>query len=233
MQTLLVTFGDSWTFGSELDLPEEQNWTKHLSGLLGCNSLNLSYPASSIGHLTVQLFEFIKQADKYRDCKKIFAVGLTGATRYLTYSNRLNEFINITPEATYRTNNIHKSGRPPETANEFSTLAGEIYRMVECTEYNTFVLEQTMMLFQNYCQLNNIDVIFFSYFDYVPVSNLVDTTHYYTETLTKTLTGKEYVVEETRNNEYFAGKLFHPNKHGHKQIAHILKAFYDQCYTGN
>jgi hypothetical protein len=232
MKPLLVTFGDSWTYGSELDTPNSQNWTHHLGKQLDAATLNLSCPASSIGHLTVQLFQFIEQAEQYKDCKKIFAVGLTGTTRYLTYSNRLNEFINITPEACYRSTDIHTSGRPPETANEFASLAGELYRMAECSTYNKFLLEQAVMLFQNYCQLNDIDCIFFSYFDYLQLS-LADTGVIYKESITKTLTGSEYAVPAIRDNVYFSGKLFHPNEHGHIQIAAILKDFYDQCYSRN
>jgi lysophospholipase L1-like esterase len=229
MNTLLVSFGDSWTFGSELDLPRDCNWTTVLGNQQTWATLNLSCPASSIGHLTVQLFQYLEQAQEYHDYKKIFMVGLSGTTRYLSYSNQLNEFVNITPEANYRTGDIHFSGRPPGVVNEFNTLAHELYSLVECTEYNQFILQQTIMLFENYCKLNNIDVIFFSYFDYLYNSSL----NYYPESLTKTLTGQEYSQPDIRNNKYFAGKLFHPNQLGHQRIAEILLNFYDKHYTRN
>lgn len=229
MKTLLVGFGDSWTFGSELDRPEEQSWVTQLATKLDADYINLGTPASSIEHTVVQLFDFISNYTDYQDYKKIFAVGLTGLTRYLSYSNRLREFVNITPEAIYRTGDIHQSGRPPDVVKEFSTLAGEMYRMVECQDYNLFKTNQTIFTFENYCQLNNVDVIFFSYFDYPTIKNHL----LYPMSITQALTGKEYSIPEIRDNEYFAGKLFHPNMRGHTRIAELLKDFYDQKYTRN
>jgi hypothetical protein len=229
MKKLLVSYGDSWTFGSELDLPRDCNWTTILGKKQNWEILNLSCPASSIGHLAVQLFQYIEQSVQYQDYKKIFMVGLTGTTRYLSYSNQLKEFINITPEANYRTGNIDYTGRPPDVLREFNTLSTETYKLVECIEYNQFIIKQTIMLFENYCQLNNIDIIFFSYFDYL----VNDSIHYYPESITKTLTGKEYSLPDIRNNKYFHGKLFHPNQIGHERITEILLDFYDKNYTGN
>jgi hypothetical protein len=228
MKTLLVSFGDSWTFGSELDRPEEQSWVAQLADKLNAENLNLGTPASSIEHTVVKLFEFIKDK-QYKDYKKIFAVGLSGITRYLSYSNQLQEFVNITPEAIYRTGDIHKSGRPPDVVKNFGTLAGEMYRMVECTAYNQFKVWQTMFTFENYCKLNNIDVIFFSYFEYTNINNEL----LYPITITRALTGQEYELPAIRENEYFKGKLFHPNIHGHNRIAELLKEFYDQKYPRN
>lgn len=228
MKTLLVGFGDSWTFGSELDIPREDPWPTLLADKLCAEHVNLGTPASSIEHTIVQLFEFNK-VKQYQDYKKIFAVGLTGTTRYLSYSNRLKEFISITPEANYRTGDIHFSGRPPDVVKEFSTLSGEIYRMVECEEYNQFKVEQTIFTFEHYCKQHNIDVIFFSYFDYPDIKNEL----LFPESITRALTGKEYKLPDIRDNQYFKNKLFHPNILGHKRIAELLKEFYDQKYPRN
>lgn len=227
MKLLLVGYGDSWTFGSELDRPQEQSWVAQLATMLDADHVNMGTPASSIGHTVVQLFDFIKQV-QYTDYKKIFMVGLSGQTRYLTYSNRLNEFVNITPEANYRTGNIQKTGQPPDVVTEFGTLAGELYRMVECPEYNQFLVNQTLFLFDNYCKLNNIDVIYFSYFDALCTDLDINL---YPTTITYALADQEYALPEIRNNKYFAGKLFHPNMLGHTRIAELLKNFYDQKYS--
>ena len=228
MKKLLVAFGDSWTFGSELDIPRQDPWPTHLAKKLQAESINLGTPASGIGHLTVQLFDFIKRKHTGRI---IFMVGLSGATRYLSYSNRLQEFVNITPEANYRTGNIHESGRPPEVVQEFGTLAGEMYRMVECEEYNKFLATQTVFLFQQYCKNNGIDVLFFSYFDTVKFeSDIIDTNLIYPSTITRALTGQEYELPAVRDNKYFQGKLFHPNIQGHERIAELLYEQYVQTY---
>lgn len=229
MNTLLVGFGDSWTFGSELDRPQEQSWVVQLADKLSAEHLNLGTPASSIEYTVVQLFDFIENFKEYQDYKKIFAVGLTGTTRYLSYSNRLQEFVSITPEANYRTSDIHHSGRPPEVVREFGPLAGEMYRLVECEEYNLFKVEQTIFTFENYCKQHNIDVIFFSYFDYPNINNSL----LFPESITRALTGREYEVPAIRDYESFTGKLFHPNRLGHENIATLLKEFYDKKYPRN
>ena len=227
MKRLLVTFGDSWTFGSELDKPYQENWTAQMSKMLDCGHVNMSVPASSIGHLTVQLFDFLKQ---HHDSKLIFMVGLSGTTRYLSYCNAKNEFINITPEAVYCTQNINPNGKPPEHLPHMGELSKQIYRLVEHVEYNRFLMTQTMFLFQNYCKLNNIDLIFFSYFDYLEPSDIIYKTKLYPISITKALTNREYSIPEIRDNEYFKDTLFHPNAMGHTKIAEILYEFYTKNY---
>jgi hypothetical protein len=233
MQTLLVGFGDSWTFGSELDIPREDPWIKHLADLLDAKYVNMGTPASSIGHLTVQLFDFIRQTPDFENYKLIFMVGLSGLTRYLSYNNAGKEFVNITPEAVYSTSNIHHSGRPPDCITHMDPLAKLIYRQVEDSKYNEFNVAQTITLFQQFANYNEIDCVFFSYFD-KPVFNnfghMIVEDYIYPVTITHALTGTEYSIPEIRNNEYFSGKLFHPNINGHKQIALLLKDFYDSKY---
>jgi hypothetical protein len=232
MDTLLVGFGDSWTFGSELDRPQEQSWVAQLATLQGWDHINMGTPASSIGHLTVQLFDFIKLNSDYQ--KMVFAVGLSGLTRYLSYNNAGKEFVNITPEAVYSTSNIHQSGRPPECVDHMKQLAQLTYRQVEDANYNEFITAQTIFTFQQACGISGIKCIFFSYFDlpeFVNYKHVVSTDTLYPTSITKALTGKEYALPDIRSNKYFEGKLFHPNMLGHTRIAELLKEFYDQHYT--
>ena len=225
MKTILVGFGDSWTFGSELDRPQEQSWVVQLATKMSVDYINLGTPASSTGHLIVQLFDFI-QRKEYADYKKVFMIGLTGSSRYLSYSNEFAEFVNITPEATYRTSNIHKSGAPPDTAQQLTTFSSEMYKRVECEEYNKFLLTQTMFTFQQYCLQNEIDYLFFRYFDTLLPMDIIDQASLYPTTITYALTGSEYQIPDIRDNQYFAGKLFHPNIDGHTQIANLLYNHY-------
>lgn len=227
MKKTLVTFGDSWTFGSELDKPSQQNWTAQISKLFDCDTVNMSVPASSIGHLTVQLFDFLQQSNTQ---DKIFMIGLSGTTRYLSYSNSKDQFVNITPEAVYCTQDIKPTGQPPENLDYMNLLAKQTYQLVEHVNYNRFLLTQTLFLFENYCKQNNIPYIFFSYFDYLAPLPIVDKTKLYPTSITKALSGAEYSIPEIRNNEYFTGKLFHPNEQGHVKIAELLYEFYTKIY---
>lgn len=234
MNTLLVGFGDSWTFGSELDRPQEQSWVNQLSDMMGYDScINMGVPSSSIGHLTVQLFDFIKQNPNFENYKITFMVGLTGLTRYLIYSNRENQFVNITPEAVYKTNDIHHSGKPPEVVTHLKDYAQQTYRLIEDPIYNEFLVCQQIFQFQQFCNYNEIDCLFFSYFDPLVISkynHMIVEDLIYPKTITQALTGEEYQLPNTLSNQYFEGKLFHPNLHGHTRIAELLKEFYDQKY---
>ena len=233
MKRLLVAFGDSWTFGSELDIPREDPWVKHVADRLGAEYVNMGVPASSIGHITVQLFDFIKRYPDFKSHKLIFMVGLTAPSRYLSYNNQGKEFINITSEAPYSTSNIHFSGRPPECVMHMQDYTRLTYKYVEDGLYNEFLGVQTVFQFQQFCFNNNIDCLFFSYFDKL----ITDTYGYvlrkdliYPTTITHALTGQEYDLPDIREHKYFAGKLFHPNMAGHQQIAQILHDQYIQTY---
>jgi hypothetical protein len=231
MKPLLVGFGDSWTFGSELDIPQEQNWLTQLGCRLNADTVNMSTPASSIGHLAVQLFDFVKLQ---HTGQIVFLVGLTGSSRYLSYSNELDEFVNITPQLVYRTTQPEPppgrpaTGQPPDVIEHMRPLADAVYRYADCEQYRSFVTAQTILLFQNYCGFNNITVKFFSYFDMAGLSNynqVINLEHLYPTTITQAMTGQEYVLPDILDNPYFAGKLFHPNQHGHERIAQILYDF--------
>jgi hypothetical protein len=230
---LLVAFGDSWTFGSELDIPREDPWVKHVADTLGIEYVNMGVPASSIGHTIVQLFNFIKQYPNFEEYKLIFMVGLTAPSRYLSYNNQDNEFINITSEAPYSTSNIHFTGRPPDCVTHMQDYAQLTYRHVESGLYNEFLGVQTVFQFQQFCFYNEIDCLFFSYFDQLVTDNyghMLRKDLLYPMTITRALTGKEYDLPDIRENEYFTGKLFHPNIAGHRRIAELLLEFYDQKY---
>lgn len=236
MRTLLVAFGDSWTFGSELDIPREDPWVKHLADILDADYVNMGTPASSNGYLSKQLFDFVKENTDFEQRKIIFMVGLTGLTRYLSYNNAGKEFVNITPEAVYSTSNIHVSGRPPECIDHMRQLAQLTYKQVEDPVYNEFITAQAITLFQQFCSYNEIDCLFFSYFDMPAFNNfghMIAQDYIYPTTITQALTGIEYSIPEIRNNNYFAGKLFHPNILGHKKIAELLREFYDKLYPGS
>ncbi len=231
MKTLLVAFGDSWTFGSELETPQVSSWPFIVANKLNAELINLGTPASSIGHLMIQLFQFVNQIKNYKECKIIFMVGLSGRSRYLSYFNDLNEFVNITPEAVYRTGDIKPTGQPPGDILEMLPYKGIHYRYVDSEEYSNFIVAQTLFSFQSFAKLNNIDSIYFSYFDYPDLTGqlaAIDTNLLYPETITKSLTGAEYAIPDIRENIYFQNKLFHPNMLGHQRIAEILLEFYER-----
>lgn len=230
MKQLLVAFGDSWTFGSELHTPASSSWPCIVSNKLNAELLNYGTPASSIGHLVVQLFNFIDTIYKFKDYKIIFMVGLSGQSRYLSYYENLDEFVNISTEAVYRTRDILPTGQPPGNVEELLPYKAIHYRYVDSKKYTNFLTAQTLFAFQNYTRLNNIDSIYFSYFDQLDLSKyerLLETKSIYQNTITKAITGQEYDLPQIRDHCCFQGKLFHPNEFGHQAIANILLDFYE------
>ena len=233
MKRLLVAFGDSWTFGSELHDPQSDAWPQLIAGKIGAKLLNLGTPASSIGHLAVQLFDFLHKFPDYESYKIIFMVGLTSKTRYLSYSNSLDEFVNITSDAVYRTGNIKPTGQPPEDLEQLLGLKDIHYRLVNNDNYSEFLATQTIFLFQQFAKNNYINSIFFSYFEQVTFDrhSFIDQHIILPGTVTKQLTGKDYAIPAIRDNLYFQNNLFHPNEQGHQAIADLLLDFYEKNYS--
>lgn len=230
---LLVAFGDSWTFGSELDKPQRDAWPQLVANQIGAALINLGTPASSIGHLSVQLFDFLQRYPDYKNFETIFMVGLTAQSRYLSYSNASDEFVNITTEAVYSTSNIRFTGEPPEEVPHLLRVKELHYRLVDHTNYSDFLTAQAVFLFQQFAKNNYIDSIFFSYFDQLNLDkfNFINQQLILDNSITKILTGQEYTLPDIRNNVYFENKLFHPNEHGHSAIADILIEFYEKNYS--
>jgi hypothetical protein len=232
MRKLLVAFGDSWTFGSELDKPQQDAWPQLVANKIGAGLVNLGTPASSIGHLTVQLFNFLDQYPNYKDYQTIFMVGLTAQSRYLSYSNASDEFVNITPDAVYRTGDIRPTGQSPEDIGHLLGVKELHYKLVDHKNYSKFLATQVVFLFQQFTNHNNIDAIFFSYFDQLNLDQyFIDKHTILPETITKLISGQDYAVPAIRDNFYFKHKLFHPNEHGHQAIADLLLDFYEKNYS--
>jgi hypothetical protein len=238
MKTLLVGFGDSWTFGAELPDPSKQNWVVQMADKLGTEYVNCGTCGSSVGHLILQLFSFVKISKQYSDYKKIFIVGLTSPTRYLSYSNRDKEFVNITTGGVYLTSDYEGKleGRPPVTTNNLDSLPYAMYSCVESPEYSSFTVAQTVFSFQEYCKNNNIDCVFFSYWDAANLegySDVIDTTKVYPGTLVSEMTGIDFYDPKLLSHPYFVGNAHHPNLAGQTRMTEIIYDYYISTYPRN
>ena len=233
MKTLLVGFGDSWTIGAELPDPPNQNWVVQVAKRLTAEYINLGTSGTGVEHLMVQLFKFLQIKEQYTEYKIIFMIGLSGASRYLSYSNERKEFISITPNACYRTTNVDPGGRPPEVANDFVNISYNMYTMVDCAEYNNFVAAKTVFAIQQYCRNNNIDCIFFSFWESPDFMGYpIDTNYVCEKPMTEILAGLP-IGEEILKHPYFVGNMFHPNLVGQIKMAEIIYDYYISTYPGN
>lgn len=214
MKSLLVTFGDSWTYGSELENPETESWTA-LLGKDYTDVYNLGVPASSIGHIPVMLDSLLLNVNLNQYDKKTFVFGLTSQSRYLMHDNVRNKFVNVTSEAVYYTDVI-SNNRPPEVVEHLNDFAWDFYRRVDSDKFQVHNASQTVAFLQGWCNQNNVQDVYLSYFENQNFNQFVD-------------------IKKVINNGLALQLLnvmhgHHPDANGHKQIADIVREFICKRY---
>lgn len=211
MKTLLATFGDSWTFGSELENPQTDCWTAQLSTEFS-HVFNMSVPASSIGHIVVQLENLLSQVKLDEFNQRVFVFGLTSSSRYLMFDNLKNEYVNVTSEAVYYTN-TYNNGRPPDVAEHLLKFGNDFYRNIDHVKLQQHTVSQVVAFLQAWCKQNNIQDIYMSYFEDQTFNQFVNT---------------DKIINQGNSlnlaPEYFTDGRSHPNKEGHAYIASLVKA---------
>lgn len=209
MKSLLVTFGDSWTYGSELDDPGTQSWTA-LLGKDYTDVYNLGVPASSIGHIPVMLDSLLLNVNLKQYDKKTFVFGLTSQSRYLMHDNVRNKFVNVTSEAVYYTDVISKN-RPPEVVEHMNPFSWDFYRMVDSNMLQVHNASQTVAFLQGWCLQNDVQDVYVSYFENQNFNQFVDLSKVIDSGLAIGLKYSEFRK--------------HPDEHGHAEIAERIKKF--------
>ena len=214
MKTLLVTFGDSWTYGSELDSPETESWTA-LLGQDYTDVHNLGVPASSIGHIPVMLDSLLLNINLNSYDKKTFVFGLTSQSRYLMHDNVRNKFVNVTSEAVYYTDIVSKN-RPPEVVEHMNSFSWDFYRKVDSPALQVHTNSQVVAFLQGWCLQNDVQDVYLSYFENQNFNQFVN--------LDKIIDGGLAV-----GTKY---SLFrkHPDAAGHKEISEKIKSFICKRY---
>jgi len=210
VKKLLATFGDSWTFGSELEDPQTECWTAQLREYFSC-VFNMGTPASSIGHIVVQLEKLLTQINLKEFDSCTFVFGLTSPSRYLMFDNLKNEYVNVTSEAVYYTN-INSNGHPPNVADHLAKFSWDFYRDVEHNELQKHTASQVVAFLQGWCRQNKVHDIYMSYFEDQLFNQFVD--------IDKVIgQGKSLSLDR----KYFRDTSSHPNKDGHTYIASLVK----------
>jgi hypothetical protein len=212
MTTLLATFGDSWTYGSELEDPQTESWTAQL-GTEFDQVYNMGTPASSIGHMAVQLEMLLHQVDINKFSKRVFVFGLTSASRYLMFDNLTHQYVNVTSEAVYYTD-INGNGRPPTVVEHLLKFSWDFYRDVEHAELQKYTSSQTVAFLQGWCSKHRVQDIYLSYFEDQKFNQFVDL---------------DKIINQGRalnlDRQYFTEGKSHPNKQGHACIASVVKEY--------
>lgn len=228
----LVALGDSWTYGSELENPDNA-WPYQLADRIGCSRvINLGREASSIYHLPLQIAEF----EKMDVVNPIFAVGITDEARVMLWNTRGGDW--------YKLTGVPELAKNPELTTYMKAFAAE----VDTFAFREYNLGLALTWLQNYFtakkyqyimykQFNNLETRFFDQIldktkihrhgvsiladlaDHIPASNFSpygDAWSFY---------------DVITNNKYFQGKVAHPNELGHAKIADVLADLYNHCYT--
>jgi hypothetical protein len=81
----IITFGDSWPSGCELDLQKEKPYGKILAEKLNCEFENLAVGASSIDHMVWQLKNYATKKQISKNTLAIFFI--TSFHRFLYFQN--------------------------------------------------------------------------------------------------------------------------------------------------
>jgi hypothetical protein len=214
MKSLLVTFGDSWTYGSELEDPETQSWTA-LLGKEYTDVYNLGVPASSIGHIPVMLDSLLLNVNLRQYEKKVFVFGLTSPSRYLMWDNVRNKYVNVTSEAVYYTDVISKN-RPPEVVEHLNPFSWEFYKRIDSDTYQIQQVSQTVAFLQGWCLKNGVQDVYLSYFENQNFNQFVD--------LSKMIDGGLAIGLK------YSAFSQHPDEHGHAEIAERIGNFICKRY---
>ncbi len=212
MYEKLFVFGDSWGFGSELKMPEEQPFGSCLGKLLSASVINNSNPGASLGLITKNLTEYL--ADIMPDDFVI---------------------IIIPPDVRWYDQNEQRGFFSMYRMEEDSYLVFLQEKTQDWFEYHhslfIYAIQKMLedrgcdyLLAHNYGQLP----------DFVKYNLIVDGDRFLSKySLTELLTGKigdwqSYQLDTDNPPEveftgpYFEGKICHPNEQGHKHIADLF-----------
>jgi len=198
----LVTIGDSWPAGSELD--DANNSFPKLVGInLDIESINLSQPATSADQALYALLN-CNQDIKWRDSLVLFC--LTGISRSMYICQGPKE--------------IHP------TAD--TTRSNAYYKYIHSNELDQFNRIKNILSAQQYCFRLGCKILFVNNWDKTPNHHAIDQSLFYNKTLTEILQISQKLDDTNldwynlKKNKYIQPNQCHPNIAGHKLIANEL-----------
>lgn len=211
----LLIFGDSWTYGDELQKHEAPYGTL-LARQLGIDNIrNYSAPGTSIGHLILQL-QAAMQDHAHAHCKKIAVFFLSGQERYMCYHD--DKILNL---------NIRGPRINPENDPQMAELVNHMYyKYFYSDQMRDFYMNTNILTLQSMCRYHGIDDYYIAgwqLFDFWPE---VDRERIYDrgQTSCRELLNMEFDNRDgvVFDNVYFSPNRAHPNQLGHQKIADCL-----------
>jgi len=211
MKKVLVTFGDSWPEGTELNQMLEKPYGYFLSNHLSCDVfLNYGQGGTSNEHMISQLREYLDK--KHQSNSQVIAVfHLTNPARTVHLPS----------------NFLHVYNKDQQICNN------HFFKQIFCNFYDdkkeNMRTNATLTVLQSWCKAHNIADFYFSgwvkYPKWVPEVDVDKIWAQGKETAADWFGAHEFNCEHlinVQNNEYIKPNFAHPNQLGHQLIAKKL-----------
>ena len=215
MKQKLVTFGDSWTWGSDLN-PGEKTYGQLIAESKGIEFQNYSQISTAGEHMVLQLQSMIKESD-FSEYQYIALFSYTVLSRFMYYVDQPQFDNKFNTNCGYV---MYNGTEPGDYASE------SYYKYIWSKKLESFKFYTTVMTLQNLCQQYNIkDYYAFSFsevnWDLLNYTG-IDRNKFYNQGNTNFL--KMFGCERVDpSNKYFLGSASsHPNQLGHQLIADTL-----------
>lgn len=200
----LLTIGDSWPAGDELDNPKSHAFPVIVAKELGIESLNLAEPATSSDQ---SFYKLLNLPDSITDWKQTLVLFcLTGISRSMVIDNG--------PVELYPANT---------TSRDIA-----YYKYIQSDELDIFNRIKIILCAQQFCRWRGCSILFVNNWDATPTHKVIDQSLFYHKTLLQILNipyiGKKLEPDfrYIRSNKFIAPNVSHPNVNGHAVIAKEL-----------
>lgn len=244
MKKLIVTFGDSWPAGMELQDPEIESFGAQLMRSIGYDEfINFGEPASSIDHMVVQMLRFEKVVDQYQGYDKLMVFDCTQTGRHLFFDFSAQEFV--------RQGELHVID---EVYPHMRPVVKTMLAQMDFTVYNNFCAGRSVVWLQNHCKTQGYKFLFIKHLQDFPSSefdSLIEWDHFYNQgrDICRDFCAEAYpgsswvdfnwqevkygqrIEDESTRSKFFQGTEWHPNALGHELKAKKLEMLYDVLYN--
>lgn len=203
---ILVTFGDSWPSGDELQSPHIDSFPVKIAEYLKIKSLNLSVPGSSTDQAVYRLLNYCPE-HSWSEILVLFC--LTGITRSMYFNKKDQE--------------IHPM------SSDIVSLS--YYKYIHSSRLDQFNRIRNILTVQQYCQSNGGKILFVNNWDETPDHHSINLNLFYNKTLAKILNvenvfdNKDVSWYTMKQNQYIYPNQCHPNADGHLTIANELSTW--------
>ncbi len=202
----LVTVGDSWPAGAELQSPEIHSFPTKIAKSLGVESVNLADPGTSADQALYKLLNTTVDVN-WKEALVLFC--LTGITRSM--------HIDI------KTREIHPTSENPASV--------AYYKYIHSDQLDQFNRIRNILAAQQYCQSVGCKILFVNNWDNTPNHRAIDSALFYNKTLTEILNINHNLDDSKLDWHNLSMHLCikpnqcHPNVAGHALIASELSSW--------